>query len=893
MVTNAPYMRPSLFGLQTLRGDLPPGWTIEAYRNGELVAVDTVGRGSGYQLQLPVLYGENPVDLLAIGPFGQTRALTQNLRIGGDLLARNRSEYGFSAAQCRLRQQCIAAGTLDFRVGLTDRWTMRVGVDAIARDTVGVRQAPYFAFSGTPFSMLAVQLDAAAQSRTRMAVNIEPSRQLRVSMEQSWFSADPIDPLIASRRSAQSSLFANWRALGASQASIEASLDRSVFLEGGGLTRARLAYGTQTAGLRMQPYVRHDASSRGGFTQTAFGFEATVLPDGSRGRYIGSSLLRLIGEVDPRGTPVRQAMTLSMPLPGQFRMDAGVAVQRGVRGTISTLALSRDLNALRSYTTANVSAGVTSAVQSVQGSALLAPGERRPQFVTGPSLQRTGVTGIVFLDRNANGRRDPGEPPIPGVQVQVGSGLSSSDADGRYRVWDLMPFDPMPVVVDSTTMPSPLWIPVLRHNSIEAGPNRFEPLDIPVVAGGVLEGRVSWLREGATSLPPIPLLVLNAAGDVVTRTTTFSDGEFVLFGVRPGALSVRIDPAWLAEQGLGAVPAMPITLPASDEGATARVPVITIGTPAPRTMQEEQAAFAALVSGGLIGPGATPTVYDATSEAWRFTTRAATATRSVQQCAPVAGARCGSTDDHLRQRRSQQGIALREPHLEVQNRGAVAVYQRQQHITSAGVSGAGQLALRDAHQRAIGTAPIDGDAARTVAVDSYVEFPTVGGARHRSKRQRAAHDPGRGDDRPLLAADLPRREHRSEQDHGSTDTTRWAGHETESRQATIRLRAPRPRLSSAPTAVLPVNGKVEVAMATVATSSAMDHRRANRPTPAAQPAPSQVRWRASLNLPELRAAALTVAVRRPPPDSVPLDSRARSAQLIRTEIAPDPSPRPD
>jgi hypothetical protein len=82
-------------------------------------------------------------------------------------------------------------------------------------------------------------------------------------------------------------------------------------------------------------------------------------------------------------------------------------------------------------------------------------------------------------------------------------------------------------------------------------------------------------------------------------------------------------------------------------------------------------------------------------------------------------------------------------------------------------------------------------------------------------------------------------------------------------------------------------------MATVATSSAMDHRRANRPTPAAQPAPSQVRWRASLNLPELRAAALTVAVRRPPPDSVPLDSRARSAQLIRTEIAPDPSPRPD
>ncbi|HYW50307.1 MAG TPA: hypothetical protein VE861_06865, partial [Gemmatimonadaceae bacterium] len=61
MLTNAPFNRPALFGLQTLRGDLPPGWTIEAYRNGELMAVDTVGRASGFQLQLPVLYGDNPV----------------------------------------------------------------------------------------------------------------------------------------------------------------------------------------------------------------------------------------------------------------------------------------------------------------------------------------------------------------------------------------------------------------------------------------------------------------------------------------------------------------------------------------------------------------------------------------------------------------------------------------------------------------------------------------------------------------------------------------------------------------------------------------------------------------------------------------------------------------
>jgi len=575
MMTNAPYVRPALFGLQSLRGDLPPGWTIEAYRNGELVAVDTVGRGSGYQLQLPVLYGENPVDLLAVGPFGQTRALSENLRILADLLPRDRSEYGVSVAQCRLRQQCVAAGTIDMRVGLTERWTMRVGVDGVARDTVGWRQAPYLSFVGSPMTAIAVQLDVAAQSRTRVAFNLEPSRQLRLSLEQQWFAQDPLDPLLAARRSQQSSLYGFWRAVDTRQTSVEASVDRSVFYTGGDMLRARVGVGTQTAGMRLQPYLRLDQSSRSGYSQRAAGIEAMLLPQGNRGRYLGAALVRMIGEIDARGRAVREAVTLAMPLPGAFRVDAGVAFQQGQRGPIATLTMSRDLSAVRSYTSATMSRGSSNAIQSVQGSALITRGENRPQFVTGPSLQRTGATGIVFLDRNANGLRDGGEPAVPGVMVQVGTGYARSDADGRYRVWDLVPFVPLPVVIDSTSLPSPLWIPTITHRSIEAGPNRFEPLDIPLVAGGVVEGRITWNRPGGVSLPPVPLVVTNQRGDVIARAESFSDGEYVLFGVRPGLLTIRVDASWLASQGLRAE-SKTVPLASSDDGATARIPAITL-----------------------------------------------------------------------------------------------------------------------------------------------------------------------------------------------------------------------------------------------------------------------------------------------------------------------------
>jgi hypothetical protein len=43
-----------------------------------------------------------------------------------------------------------------------------------------------------------------------------------------------------------------------------------------------------------------------------------------------------------------------MPLPAAFRVDAGLAFQRGVRGPILTLSLSRDLNAMRTASHAAV-----------------------------------------------------------------------------------------------------------------------------------------------------------------------------------------------------------------------------------------------------------------------------------------------------------------------------------------------------------------------------------------------------------------------------------------------------------------------------------------------------------------------------------------------------------
>jgi hypothetical protein len=49
------------------------------------------------------------------------------------------------------------------------------------------------------------------------------------------------------------------------------------------------------------------------------------------------------------------------------------------------------------------------------------------------------VSGVVFLDENGNGRRDPGEAPVEGATLQAGNRFAVTDAQGRYTLKALPP----------------------------------------------------------------------------------------------------------------------------------------------------------------------------------------------------------------------------------------------------------------------------------------------------------------------------------------------------------------------------------------------------------------------------------------------------------------------
>ena len=194
-ISNVPFLRPALFGDIPFQGGLGPGWQIEAYRGGRLLAIDSADGLGRFSLDVPVEYGENPVDFVAYGPFGEVRQFNQTYRVVSDVIPARRLEYGVSLGGCR-SATCRANGNLDVRYGLSPRWTVRGGMDQFWRDTLPALSHPYVGVAGAIGNAWALEFEGVAAAVVRGAARYEPSQNIRISTEFNRFATGPVQPIL-------------------------------------------------------------------------------------------------------------------------------------------------------------------------------------------------------------------------------------------------------------------------------------------------------------------------------------------------------------------------------------------------------------------------------------------------------------------------------------------------------------------------------------------------------------------------------------------------------------------------------------------------------------------------------------------------------------------------
>ena len=166
-----------------------------------------------------------------------------------------------------------------------------------------------------------------------------------------------------------------------------------------------------------------------------------------------------------------------------------------------------------------------------------------------PVIHRTFLSLLVVSLLAGTAVAGPDEPRVPDVNVQVGPMATVTDENGRFVVWDVVPFEALLVEIDAQSISNPLWLPVLDRFTFRPDPNAFSVVPVPLVQAGEVSGQVVvGPSERAARFLEVELRNLDTE-DIYT-VTTFSDGSFYLLGVRPGRYEATVPQSLLDEQGL-------------------------------------------------------------------------------------------------------------------------------------------------------------------------------------------------------------------------------------------------------------------------------------------------------------------------------------------------------
>jgi len=152
-----------------------------------------------------------------------------------------------------------------------------------------------------------------------------------------------------------------------------------------------------------------------------------------------------------------------------------------------------------------------------------------------------------FLDMDRDGRKDPGEAPVDGLDIQVIRASTEAVASGGVRADFLAPSTPYQVVIDPGSIPGPqLSLPGGTAFSFMSDPVELKRIHIPVHRNTVVNGAVENLP---LSSPTLAVVVFYQADREVARAAVSQQGRFTLL-LPPGNYRIELIDQ-LGEEDLG------------------------------------------------------------------------------------------------------------------------------------------------------------------------------------------------------------------------------------------------------------------------------------------------------------------------------------------------------
>lgn len=568
VVANLALQQSFAFDEQTLSGDLPPGWEVELYLNGALIGFERRTDGRYEFRNVPVLYGLNTFRLVFYGPRGERRQRIETYNIGETLTPKGAVQYRVGTASPEAQARRAIA---EMSYGLTRRMSMTASVVRLERTTdTGAQQ---YATAGlrAAWGRLFGYADAGAASNGGSIGRIGMQTRLgglavtltRAQLQDHYVSETypALLGFIASRTTLR--LGGTVRAKSRYPVPMTLDLQRDELAGGGSVVRAGSLISTSIRQTwisnRLEGLLVREVSSPLAGEDSVTG--ALLVSRSVRGMMIRGE----VGyEVVPRRRTTVAALLVEWPrfrrfqLSGELSRNAGSGIARAV------VRLRRDQGR----------AGVTLAVEvpsrgapvlqlEVVTSLIPNPLTRRVQFRARPAAASGAVTARVFLDRNGNGTRDEGEPPIENAGFFVNrNSVNPKTNAGGIAMLDYLPVHaPTDVLLSTSTLEDPWWVPSRPAVRMVPRPGKVLVVDFPIAVSGEITGTV-LLDSGKGPRPAgrVRMQVVTAAGAVVSESLSEYDGFYDITKIPPGTYTLRVHPEDAASMHLESDGARPVVI---------------------------------------------------------------------------------------------------------------------------------------------------------------------------------------------------------------------------------------------------------------------------------------------------------------------------------------------
>ncbi len=545
-ITNTPTTFRRSYGTYTLTDRTEPDWTVELYVNGVLVDYVKADASGFFTFEVPLIYGNTTVRLKYYGPWGEEREREQQINIPYNFLPVNELQYSLSAGVVE-DNSWSRFSRASLYWGATQFLTLGGGAEYLSSLSVN----PFMPFIDASVRVTNSMLLSAVYTygvKASGAFSYRLPANIQLDLGYAWYHPE------------QQAINFNYREEQKASLSIPIRLKKAGAYTRFSYNRLTLAGGHH--------YTTADWLLSGSFRRVSANL---------------STYSRFMANVDPN---IYSNLSLSIRLPAdilftpqlqyaytkrQF-LTARAGLERKIfKNGYATLSYEQNFsNNLRMgevgmrYDFSFMQAGATARmvnrkpmfVEYARGSLI---NDLTTRFTRGDNrtnVGRAGITVLAYLDLNANGQHDQGEPRVSGLRVRTNGGsVTTMQKDTTIRITGLEPYVKYFLELDDDGIENISWRVAKKSLAVITDPDIMKLIEVPVTVMGEAAGTVSLEQEGvATGIGRIIVGIRNLETGVVSNLLTEPDGYFSYFGLAPGSYSVKVDTAQMQRLNMVAEP---------------------------------------------------------------------------------------------------------------------------------------------------------------------------------------------------------------------------------------------------------------------------------------------------------------------------------------------------